>query len=66
MADKDPRRVYARLIAWLAGRNRYEELARWPERIAAVAPEHVDAMVRALAGPGRIVTGTLVPLEEPK
>jgi zinc protease len=63
IADKDPRRVYSRLVAWLAARNRYEELARAPERIAAVTPDHVAVVVKGLAGPGRIVTGTLTPAE---
>jgi zinc protease len=60
-ADKDPRQVYARLVGWLAGRSRYEQLAILPQRMAAVSPEHAAIMLTGLAGPGRIVTGTLVP-----
>ncbi len=60
-ADKDPRQVYNRLVGWLAGRNRYEQLASWPQRVAAVSPEQTAVVLKALAGPGRIVTGTLVP-----
>ena len=62
-ADKDPRQVYARLVGWLAGRSRYEQLATWPQRVAAVSPEQAAVVLKALAGPGRIVTGTLVPVD---
>jgi zinc protease len=61
-ADKDTRQVYTRLAAWLAGRNRYEQLSLWPGRVAAVSPEQVAVALKALSGPGRIVTGTLVPV----
>jgi zinc protease len=63
-ADKDPRQVYSRLVGWIAGRNSYESLARWPQRIAAVTPEQVAAMLKGFSAPGRIVTGTLVPPKE--
>jgi hypothetical protein len=53
MADKDPRRVYGRLVSCSPAATVTRELARWPERIGAVSPEHVDAMVKGLAGPGR-------------
>ncbi len=60
-ADADPRQVYSRLVGWLAGRSRYENLALWPQQVASVPPERVAAVVKGLAGPGRIVTGTLLP-----
>jgi zinc protease len=60
-ADKDPRQVYNRLVTWLASRNRYEQLPAWPRRVAAVSPEQVAVVLKALSGPGRIVTGTLIP-----
>jgi zinc protease len=60
-ADRDPRQVYNRLVAWLSGRNRYEQLAAAPQRVAAISPEQTAVMLKAISGPGRIVTGTLVP-----
>ena len=62
--SKDPRVVYSRLVGWLAGRSRYENLARWPQQIDAVTHEQVAAMMKGLSGPGRIVTGTLMPAKE--
>jgi zinc protease len=67
ITDRDPNKIYGRLIAWLAGRNRYEDLANWPQRIADVSPADVARFLQGLAGPGRIVTGTLAPQpEEPR
>jgi predicted Zn-dependent peptidase len=60
-AERDPRLAYNRLVGWLASRNRYEQLALFPQRVAAVSPEQVAVVLAALSGPGRIVTGTLVP-----
>jgi len=66
-ADKDPAQVYARLVAWLAQGSRYEDLAAWPQRIAAVTPNDVAMVLQGLSGPGRMVTGILVPAKpEPK
>jgi hypothetical protein len=67
LADQDPNRVYARLVNWLAGRSRYEDLAAFSTRIAEVSPADVATILSGLSGPGRVVTGTLVPeAEEPK
>lgn len=63
-ADQDPQRVYGRLVNWLAGRNRYEDLGLWPQAIAGVQAESVAALLRALSGPGRVVTGTLLAAQE--
>jgi zinc protease len=60
-ADGDPRLVYSRLVGWLANRNRYEQLAGFPQRVDAVSPEQLAPVLKALAGPGRTVTGTLTP-----
>ncbi len=62
--SKDPRVVYNRLVGWLAGRSRYENLARWPAQIDAVTHEQVAAMLKGVSGPGRIVTGTLTPAKD--
>ncbi len=63
-ADNDPRQVYNRLVGWISGGNSYASLARWPQRLAAVTPEQVTAMLKGISAPGRIVTGTLVPPKE--
>jgi zinc protease len=60
-ADAEPRQVFGRLVGWLAGRSRYENLALWPQQVAAVPLERVAGLMKALASPGRIVTGTLTP-----
>jgi zinc protease len=60
-AEKDPAAVYSRLVAWLAGGNRYDDLARWPQLLAAVTPEDVAGVLQGLSGAGRIVTGILTP-----
>ena len=60
-ADKQPAQVYNRLITWIAGRNKYADLASWPRHLANVPVEAVGAVTQALAGPGRIVTGILEP-----
>lgn len=65
IADRDPRQVYNRLITWLANRNRYENLALWPEQVAAVSQQRTAALLRDLSAPGRIVTGTLLPAVSP-
>lgn len=62
--SKDPRVVYSRLVGWLAGRSRYENLARWPGQVDAVTYEQVSTMMQGLSGPGRIVSGTLTPAKE--
>jgi zinc protease len=59
-ADNDPQQVYNRLVTWLANRGRYEQLATGPQRVGAVTPEQVTLLLKALSGPGRVVTGILV------
>jgi zinc protease len=59
LTDRDPNKVFGRLIAWVASRSRYEDLAVWPQRIAAVSPDQVTAVLHRLSGPGRVVTGIL-------
>jgi predicted Zn-dependent peptidase len=60
-ADKDPSVVYSRLIGWLLQGSRYEDLAQWPQRIAAVTPGDVAGVLQGFSSPGRIVTGILEP-----
>jgi len=62
--DQDPAMVYNRLIGWLSNRNAYEEYASWPQRLADVSHADVARTAGLLAGPGRIVTGTMVPAGE--
>jgi zinc protease len=59
LTDRDPNKVYGRLITWLASRTPYEDLATWPKRIADVSPDQVTSYLHALSGSGRIVTGIL-------
>jgi predicted Zn-dependent peptidase len=33
----------------------------WPQRVAVVTPQQVTLVLKALSGPGRVVTGILVP-----
>ena len=61
---QDPAQVHARLIGWLANRTPYEDFRRWPERIAEVSIADVAGILQALSGPGRVVTGTLLPAAE--
>ena len=51
-ADRDPRLTYNRLVGWLAGRNRYEQLALLPQRVAAVSPEQVASGAHGALGAG--------------
>jgi zinc protease len=60
-ADKDANAVYGRLVGWLAAGNSYDRLADWPQRLAAVTPADVAAVLQGLASPGRLVTGILSP-----
>ena len=60
-ADKDPSAVYSRLIGWLVQESRYEDLAQWPQRIAAVTPADVASVLQGFSSPARIVTGILEP-----
>jgi zinc protease len=59
--DQDPARVYNRLVGWLADRNPYQDLAAWPGQVARVTASEVHAVAAALAGPGKVVTGVIVP-----
>jgi zinc protease len=63
---QDPKRSYDRLVAWLANRNRFEDLLLQPRRVAVVSHEQVMAMLKVLSGPGRIVTGIVAPPDPPK
>jgi zinc protease len=45
--------------------RRVEDVERWPERIAAVTIEQVDAAARAVLRPEQSVTGRLLPSDRP-
>jgi zinc protease len=62
--DHDPALVYNRLVAWLASRNTYESYLMWPGHIAAVSRADVAEALAALSGPGRVMTGLLLPAAE--
>jgi zinc protease len=56
-----PRKLYDNLTSWLSDGEDFDSYLRWPQRVAAVTPEAVTRVLRALARPGRIVTGILAP-----
>jgi predicted Zn-dependent peptidase len=59
--DQTPDLATSEFYNWLIWDHRYDDYLRIPQRIAAVSPEAVAEVLRALSGPGRIVTGTLTP-----
>ena len=61
LANQEAGAVYDRLVAWIADRNRYEDLEPWPRRIANLTADDLASRIRALAGPGRVATGILTP-----
>lgn len=60
-ADKDQQQVFHRLAGWLAAGYDYENLARWPQRLAAVTESDVRHLAKGLAAPGRVVVGQALP-----
>lgn len=62
--DHDPALVYSRLTGWLAQRSAYQDYRSWPARVAAVSHTDVGHALRALAAPGKVVTGVLLPAGE--
>lgn len=60
-ADKDQQQVYQRLAGWLAAGYGYQDLARWPQRLAAVTESDVRQLAKGLAAPGRVVVGLAQP-----
>ena len=64
-ADKQPSQVHSRLVNWLAEGLPYEDMAKWPEQLAAVQPADVETLMRAIAAPGRTAVGILEPEKKP-
>lgn len=62
--EHDPAIVYSRLVGWLAQRSAYQDYRSWPARVAAVKDADVAHALRALAAPGKVVTGVLLPAGE--
>lgn len=54
-------RVMGRVIDWVANGEPYDSLAELPHRIAVTTPDDVVHLLTALAGPGRELTGFLLP-----
>jgi zinc protease len=50
---EEPENTPGRLIGWLTSPLPYETMADWPRVIASVTTDDVNALVAALAGPGR-------------
>lgn len=63
-AERDPTTFYNFLTGWLANDYRFEDLADWPRRVAAVSASDIETILRGISGPGRIVTGILAPLRQ--
>ena len=61
LAEKDPSAYARELTQWLQQRRRYEEFVDFSKNIAAVTSEDVNALLRAVAGPGREIVGVLTP-----
>lgn len=63
--EKEPGRVQQRLVNWLAGGLAFDELARWPQRLAAVRPDDLTPLLQAMSGPGRVMTVIIEPEMRP-
>jgi hypothetical protein len=50
-----------RVVEWVANGDPYDSLADYPQRVAAVSADDVTHLLTLLAGPGREVTGILLP-----
>lgn len=54
-------RVMGRVVDWVANGEPYDSLAELPHRVAVTARDDVVHLLTALAGPGRELTGFLLP-----
>ncbi len=61
LSERQGERIYARIVEWIGMGNEYDTLAVWPRRIAAVTVADMNRLLRAVAEPGRSVTGILTP-----
>jgi hypothetical protein len=61
MINLSGERMMSRVVDWVANGDPYHSLADFPSRVAAVIPSDVTRLLAALAGPGRELTGILLP-----
>lgn len=60
---KAPERVYPQLVQWLAVGRSFADFGTMPEHLERVSDAEIGAFYTAFSGPGRLVTGTLLPPE---
>jgi zinc protease len=61
LSEKDPSAYSKELTQWLQQRRSYQEFVDYSKNIAAVTRDDVNAILRAVAGPGREIVGVLTP-----
>ena len=61
LAEKDPDAFAKELTQWFGQRKSYNEFTSYTVDIASVTSEDVNALLRAVAGPGREILGVLSP-----
>ena len=60
--DKDPARTLTSLTNWFGQNRDYADWRARGEAVAAVTPRSLDAMLQAMAGPGRQLFGVMSPI----
>jgi len=61
LSERDPEAHARELTQWFGQRKSYKDFASYSADIASVTAEDVNAMLRAVAGPGREILGVLSP-----
>ena len=61
MASLSGERVMDRVVSWVANGEAYDRLAVLPQHVAETTADDVTRLLTALAGPGRELTGFLLP-----
>jgi zinc protease len=61
MTSLSGERIMERVVSWAANGDPYDSLADFPSRVVATTPGDVTRLLTALAGPGRELTGFLLP-----
>jgi predicted Zn-dependent peptidase len=59
-------RLMSRVVDWVANGDPYDSLAGVPDRVAATTPNNVLDFLTALVGPGRNLTGFVLPKSGPE
>jgi hypothetical protein len=61
MANLSGERIMGRVVNWIANGDPYDDIAGFPLRVAATTPGDMARLLTALDGPGRELTGFLLP-----